>query len=114
MSEVTKNSLPIGAKIRGLREEAGLSITEAARRLDMPRLTWYRVEVGSSRLPTRYTLARIGRLFELSVDELTEGTNYDALKAEPRERRQVEAERHAGQFAPGDYPAIYARNMQCV
>lgn len=112
MSDAEERAVSIGEKIRCLREAADLSITEAAQRLDMPRMTWYRAEAGVTRLPTRYTLARIGRLFGLSVDELVEGTTYQALKDQPRERRQVEA--HTGQFGEGDYPDIYARQMPCI
>ena len=67
----------LGALVRRLREEAGLSVYAMAQAVDMNRTTLHRIEEGTYLSPKLETLNRFARVFGIDVEVL-----YDALWAE--------------------------------
>jgi transcriptional regulator with XRE-family HTH domain len=71
MSESTELSqLTIAKVLQGLLASKRLTVSELARRIEVPQPTLYRITTGHHLRPQQKTLQRIASFFEVSVDQL--------------------------------------------
>jgi len=62
-------NITIGQNVARLREDAEMSVSEAARQLGVGRTYWYQIETGTANL-TLEKLKRIAEMFDVSVRDL--------------------------------------------
>ena len=60
----------LGKKIQKLRKEIGLSQDEFARKADIPYTTLTKIETGVIKKPSVFTVAKIAKALDSSVDSL--------------------------------------------
>ena len=65
-----KDAKVLGARLRSIRKERGLSVKELAERIDVSFSTIYRWENGD-RIPDIVTLMKLAKLFDVPIDEFT-------------------------------------------
>lgn len=60
----------LGIKIKKLRNRLGFSQDTFARKADIPYTTLTKIETGVIKKPSVYTIAKIAKTLEVSLDEL--------------------------------------------
>lgn len=76
----------LGARLRLLREEAGLDVTTLAERCGMKQPYLSRVEAGRT-LPGVRSLAKLAIALDIPLTSLLEGVDYGSVELTPRSRR---------------------------
>jgi len=66
----SKQNNKLGIKIKSLRQKAGLSQDELARKSDVAYTTLTKVETGIIKSPSVFVIAKIAKSLGVSVDEL--------------------------------------------
>lgn len=73
----------LGARLRDLREAAGLDVTSLAGRCGMKQPYLSRVEAGRT-LPSLRTLAKLAIALGVPLSEVVEGVDYSGVVLSPR------------------------------
>lgn len=66
----SKQNNKLGIKIKTLRQKAGLSQDQLARKSDVAYTTLTKIETGVIKNPSVYTVVRIARVLSVSVEDL--------------------------------------------
>ena len=66
----SKQNNKLGIKIKSLRQKAGLSQDELARKSDVTYTTLTKVETGVIKSPSVFVVAKIAKALKISVDDL--------------------------------------------
>lgn len=74
-------SIPLGARIAGLRAELGWTQQDLAGRVGISRVALSHLEVGLS-VPGERTIALLAGIFKIEPHDLVRGTDYPIAKAE--------------------------------
>lgn len=60
----------LNEKLAYLREVNGLSLREVSKKIDIPNVTIHHIETGRSKNPSVYTVAKLAKVYGISLDEL--------------------------------------------